>query len=153
MSLKWAMLALACLVVLTGCSDDEESQGTPGQITRPGNIGLPLDNPQAVEAFDVADDLLLNWFLLEKYDRALEYIHPNLRESWRSLIEDTEVKRKCSLLQVEGSQPDASGLVRARYALGNCQVVAPGGLTTVYIELTIVPGEGGPWVTQIDLLR
>lgn len=153
MSLKWTLFMLAGLLVLTGCSNDVKSEAAPGQITRPGNIGLPLDNPEAVAAFDVADDLLLNWFLLEKYDRALEYIHPNLRESWRSLIEDTEVKRKCSLLLVEGSQPDASGMVQARYAIGNCQVVAPGGLTTVYIELTIVPGEGGPWVTQIALLR
>lgn len=153
MSLKWPMLALACLFALTGCSSEAASEGAPGQITRPGNIDLPLDNPESVAAFDVADDLLLNWFLLEKYERALEYVHPNLRESWRSLIEDTEVKRKCSLLQVKGTRPDASGMVQARYALGNCQVVAPGGLTAVYIQLTIVPGEGGPWVTQIELLR
>jgi len=158
MSPRWTIVGIALLLALTGCSnnDNASSSGnnsTSGQITRPGDLGLPLDNPISVAAFDVADRFLVNWFLLDQPEKALDTIHPNLRDSWRSLIEETEISRTCSLLQVEGTVPDASGTVQARYALGGCKVTAPGGLTAVYIRLTITGGEDGPWISQVEFLR
>jgi hypothetical protein len=154
-SIRWALLFLALLSLLTACiGDDNEDDAEPsGQITRPADLGLPLDNPASVEAFNVADSLLVAWFLQRDPERALSKVHPNIRESWRPLIEETEIQRTCSLLQVEGSQPDASGVVVARYAIGGCKVTAPGGFTAVYIRLMMTTSDGGPWVSQIEFLR
>lgn len=154
MSPRWIILGLALVLAMAGCNDNEdEKRNSSGQITRPGDLGLPLDNPISVAAFDVADRFLVNWFLLDKHDKALEKVHPNFRDTWRPLVEETEIERTCSLLQVEGSEPDPSGAVTARYALGGCKVTAPGGLTAAYIKLTMSGGEGGPWVSQIEFLR
>lgn len=154
MPLRSVFLVAIVLLSLTACmTESEANDKESGQITRPGDVGLPLDNPESVAAFNVADRFLLKWFFLEDIDRALEFVHPNFRETWRPLVEETEIERSCSLLQVEGSTPDASGAVTARYAIGGCKVTAPGGLTAVYIELTMTAGEGGPWVAQIEFLR
>ena len=146
-----------CIVLalgVVGCRDDSDVNAEPsGQINRPGDVGLPLDNPVSVEAFNIADRFLIKWFFLKDFDAAANLVHPNLRESWRPIIEDTEVARTCSFVQVEGSEPDAAGAVTARYALGGCMVTSPGGLTAVYIELTLTGGEGGPWINQIEFLR
>ena len=158
MSARWTSVGIALLLALTGCGGNGNASDTgndraSGQITRPGDIGLPLDNPVSVAAFDVADRFLVNWFLLEKPEKALEKVHPDVRDFWRPVIEETEITRTCSLLQVEGTVPDASGTVQARYALGGCKVTAPGGLAAVYINLTITSAEDGPWISQIEFLR
>jgi hypothetical protein len=155
---RWTIVWIALLLAVAGCSNngnasDSDDNRASGQITRPGDLGLPLDNPESVAAFDVGDRFLVSWFLLEKPDKALELVHPNVRELWQPLIEETEFNRTCSLLQVEGTVPDASGTVEARYALGGCKVTAPGGLTAVYIKLTITSGEDGVWISQIEFLR
>ncbi len=151
----WIIICLLPLLVLAGCRGENDDQDTAGhgQISRPADSGLPLDNPDSVAAFEVSEQLLTAWFLLRDYEAALQTIHPNFRESWRSLIEDTEVARTCSFIQVEGSEPDPSGMVTARYAIGGCNVIAPGGLTAVYIRTSILGSEGGPWVSQIEFLR
>jgi hypothetical protein len=158
MQARWIIIGIALLLSMAGCSDNGNASnsgngGVSGQITRPGDLGLPLDNPDSVAAFDVADRFLVSWFLLEDPDKALDKVHPNVREFWRPVIEDTEIIRTCSLLQVEGTTPDASGTVQARYALGGCKVTAPGGSTAVYINLTITSGDDDIWVSQIEFLR
>ena len=148
------MLATLALLGLTACmGDDTGASESQGQISRPADVGLPLDNPEAVTAYDVADDFLLSWFFREDIDRALEEMRPDLRESWRSLLEDTDIDRDCTLLQVEGSTPDLAGAVTARYAIGGCQVVPPGGTTAVFIQLTMTNVENRYWVNQIEFLR
>lgn len=142
------------LLGLTGCLGDGTDAIEPhGQITRSADIGLPLDNPDAVMAFDVADDFLLSWFFRDDTDRALEEVHPDLRESWRSLLDDTKISRDCSLLQIEGAVPDAAGTVTARYALDGCQVTPPGGTTALYIDLTMTRADNRYWVNQVEFLR
>lgn len=153
MRLRWGMVCLAVMLPFTGCNGGGEEANASGQITRPADVGLPLDNPAAVAAFDVADDFLLDWFLLNDTEAALQHVHPNFRDAYRSLLEDTVIDRTCSLLQVEGSLPDASGTVTARYAIGGCRVRSPSINTAVYIELTMTAGEGGPWVSQVEFLR
>lgn len=153
---RWIITLLLPLVIVSGCSRDTSSSpdiSGHGQISRPGEIGLPLNNPESVAAFETSERLLIAWFLLGDSEAALATIHPNFRETWRSLIEDTRIDRTCSLVQVEGSEPDVSGLVTARYAIGGCRVVAPGGLTAVYIRTSILHTDTGPWITQIEFLR
>jgi hypothetical protein len=153
-SLRCMAAGLLVLAVFTGCiSDDGGDDESHGQITRPADIGLPLDNADSVAAFDVADNLLLNWFFREDIERALGQIYPDVRESWRSLLEDTEIEGDCSLVQVEGSTPDPSSTVTARYAISGCKVTPPGGKTAVYIELTMSRSEDRFWVNQIEFLR
>lgn len=154
-SLRWIIICVLPLLLVAGCrgENDEGNEESQGQITRPADIGLPLENPDSVAGFEVSEQLLIDWFLLRDYEAALENIHPNFRESWRSLIEETEVDRTCSFLQVEGTEPDESRLVVARYAIGGCKVTAPGGLVAVYIRISILGVEDGPWVSQIEFLR
>lgn len=147
-------LCIALMLGVAGCRNDTDANTEPsGQISRPGDIGLPLDNPVSEAAFDVADRFLVKWFFLEDYEAAANLVHPNLRDSWRPIIEDTRVERTCSFVQVDGSEPDEAGTVTARYALGGCMVTAPGGLAAVYIELTLTGGDDGPWINQIEFLR
>lgn len=153
-SIRWAMVGMFALLLLTGCMGDGGGAGEfRGQITRPADVGLPLDNPDSVAAFDVADDFLLSWFFRDDIDRALEEIHPDLRESWRSLLDDTQISRNCSLLQVEGGVPDQGGGITARYAFGGCRVTPPGGKTAVYIQLTMTRVDNRYWVNQVEFLR
>jgi hypothetical protein len=151
----WMMLCLVMIAgVLAGCRGETEASAEPsGQISRPGDIGLPLENPVSVAAFNVADRFLVKWFLLKDIDQAVRLIQPDLRDSWRPVIEDTEVQRTCSFVQVSGTEPDSAGTVVARYAIGGCQVVSPGGLTAVYLELTLTGSDDGPLVNQVEFLR
>lgn len=153
-SMKWIAVGVLALLGLAGCMGDATGANEQGeQITRPADVGLPLDNPDSVAAFDVADDFLLSWFFRDDIDRALEEMHPDLRESWRSLLEDTEIDRNCSLLHIEGSVPDQGSGVTARYAFDGCQVTPPGDKTAVYIELTMTRAEDRFWVNQVVFLR
>lgn len=153
-AVRWVAVGVVALLGLTGCLGDKTGASEPrGQITRPADVGLPLDNPESAAAFDVADDFLLTWFFRDDIDLALEEMRPDLRESWRALLEDTDISRKCSLLQVEGSLPDQGGGVTARYAFGGCQVTPPGGKTAVYIQLTMTSVDNRFWVNQIEFLR
>ncbi len=153
-AVKWVGVCVLALLGLTGCLGDDTGAREPrGQITRSADIGLPLDNGDSVAAFDVADDFLLSWFMRRDIDRALEEMHPDLRDPWRGLLEDTRISRSCSLLQMEGSVPDAAGTVTSRYALGGCQVTPPGGLTAVYIQLTMTRGDDRYWMNQVEFLR
>ena len=145
---------LLVVLVVAGCRNGTDASAEPsGQITRSADIGLPLEYPEAVAAFNTADRFLVKWFFLKDADRAVEMFHPNLRDSWRPVIEETEVRRMCSFVQVGGTAPDAAGAVTARYAIDGCQVVSPGGLSAVYIEITLTNGEGGPFVNQVEFLR
>lgn len=151
---RWALYCLMAMFLLAGCArGSDANDSAPGQINRPADIGLPLDTQESVEAFDIADRFLVKWFFLEDVDKAMTLVHPNFVDSWRPLVAETEVKRQCSFVQVEGSTPDASGVVTARYAIGGCNVTAPGGLSAVYIQLTMSPTESGPRVIQIEFLR
>lgn len=153
-SLRWLAVGCCTLLVLTGCLGGDGGGGEPqGQITRPADVGLPIDNADSVAAFDVADSLLLSWFFREDIDRALGEVTPELRESWRALLEDSEVKGDCSLVQLEGSVPDVSGVVTARYAISGCQVSSPDGKTAVYIQLAMSRSQERYWVNQIQFLR
>ncbi|CAN5825234.1 hypothetical protein BH20CHL1_BH20CHL1_01760 [soil metagenome] len=153
-SIRWAMVGTLMLLGLTGCMGDANGASEPrGQITRPADIVLPLDNSDSVEAFDVADDFLLSWFFRDDIDRALEEVHPDLRESWRALLDDTEISRNCSLLQVEGGMPDQGGGVTARYAFDGCQVTPPGDKTAVYVDLTMTRVDDRYWVNRVEFLR
>ena len=154
MLLRLIFIFLLVPGTLAACSGESDARSEPnGQITRPGDVGLPLDNPEAVAAFDVADRFLLRWFFLQDIDRALEFVHADSRETWQPLLEETGIKRSCMLLQVEGSTPDAAGVVMARYAIGGCKVTTPDELAAEFIELTMTSGAEGPLVTQIEFLR
>lgn len=151
---RWALCCLMAVFLLAGCARGSDANDSPpGQISRPADIGLPLDTQASTEAFDIVDRFLVKWFFLEDVDAAMTLVHPNFADSWRPLVADTEVKRQCSFVQIEGSTPDASGVVTARYAIGGCNVIAPGGLSAVYIQITTTSTESGPRVIQIEFLR
>lgn len=155
MRVKSVLFGALVLLTLTGCiaGGDDNGDEPGGQLTRPGEAGLPLDNAASVGAFDVADDFLVEWFFLEDVEGALTQVHPNFRDTWRPLLEETEIERDCSLRQTQGTTPDQSGAVTARYVIGGCKVTSPGGLTAVYVELIITPGDDRPWISQIEFLR
>jgi hypothetical protein len=143
-----AALALAPACITGGSDADDDER--PGQITRQSDAGLPLDNPVAVRAFDRADQLLLDWFILEDLDRALENFSSNLQTSWASIFDGTAVEGECSFTQVEGSQPDQSGTVIARYALDGCRVAPPGDLTASHIIITVTVTDQNAWVISVE---
>lgn len=142
-----ALLLPACL---GGGDDDDGSGEQPGQITRPADAGLPLDDPIAVQAFNRADQLLLDWFILGDLDRALENFGSNLRTSWASIFDGTTVEGECSFTQVEGSPPDQSGTLTARYAIDGCRVAPPGDLTATHIAIQVTVTDQNAWVISVE---
>lgn len=151
---RWVVCCVLVIPLLAGCArGGDATDSAPGQISRPADVGLPLDNPAAVEAFDIADRFLVKWFFLQDVDKAMTLVHPNFKDSWTPLVAETEIQRQCSFVQVDGSTPDAAGVVTARYAIGGCNVIAPGGLSAVYIQFTMSATEDGPRVIQIEFLR
>jgi len=145
-------LALLPLLLLGGClgGDDDNAGERPGQITRPADAGLPLDDPIAVRAFDRADQLLLDWYIRHDLDRALENFSANLRTAWASIFDGTTFTGQCSFTQVEGSQPDGSGTVSARYAIDGCRVAPPGDLTASHITVLVTVTDQNAWVISVE---
>jgi hypothetical protein len=138
----------ACL----GGGDDGEldRDDGPGQITRPADVGLPLDNPAAVQAFDRADQLLLDWFIRRDLDIAIENFSSNLRTTWASIFDGTVIEGNCSFTQVEGSVPDQSGTALARYAIDGCRVAPPGDLTAAHINILVTVTDQNAWVISVE---
>ncbi len=150
-----SLIAVACIVLLLpaclGGDDAGDSvENRPGQITRPGDVGLPLDNPISVQAFDRADQLLLDWFILDDPDLALLNFSSNLRPTWASIFDGTTVEGDCSFTQVEGRLPDQSGTVTARYAIDGCRVAPPGNLTASHVTVTVTVTEQNAWVVNVE---
>ena len=149
--LTLALLVAAGLFLpacLGGDGSDESEQ--PGQISRPANIGLPLDDPRAVRAYDRADNLLLDWFILRDLDDALLNFSSNLRTNWSSIFDGTAIDGSCSFTQIEGSPPDQSGAVTARYAVDGCRVAPPGDLTASHITITVTVTDQNAWVISVE---
>ena len=148
-----ALLAAALLLpACIGGDDDGEISRDDGlgQITRPADLGLPLDNPQAVQAYDRADQLLLDWFIRRDLDAAIENFSSNLRTSWASIFDGTTVEDNCSFTQVEGTVPDQSGTAVARYSIDGCRVAPPGDLTASHVNITVTVTDQNAWVISVE---
>ena len=133
-----------------GDDDDLDRDDGPGQITRPADLGLPLDNPAAVQAYDRADQLILDWFIRRDLDVALENFSSNLRTTWSSIFDGTEIEGNCSFTQVEGTVPDQSGTALARYAIDGCRVAPPGDLTATHINIQVTVTDQNAWVVSVE---
>ncbi len=145
-----ATLLLPACIGGGGDDDDISRDDGPGQITRPADIGLPLDNPQAVQAYDRADQLLLDWFIRRDLDAAIENFSSNLRTSWASIFDGTTIDDHCSFTQVEGTVPDQSGTAVARYSIDGCRVAPPGDLTASHINITVTVTDQNAWVISVE---
>jgi hypothetical protein len=145
-----AVLALILLPACIGGADGSDDGERPGQITRRADVGLPLDNPQSVRAFDRADTLLLDWFILGDLENALLSFSSNLRTGWSSIFDGTAVEGECSFTQLEGSLPDQSGTVSARYAIDGCRVAPPGDLTASHIAIMVTVTDQNAWVISVE---
>ena len=150
-----ALLVVAALLSFSGCMGGDDGDGLdrddrPGQISRPADIGLPLDDPRAVQAYDRADQLLLDWFITRDLDIALENFSSNLRTTWASIFDGTEIEGNCSFTQIEGTAPDGSGTTTARYAIDGCRVAPPGDLTASQIAITVAVTDQNAWVTSVE---
>jgi hypothetical protein len=145
------LLALLALPACGGDDDDtpDRDEG-PGQITRPADLGLPLDNPQAVEAYDRSDQLLLDWFIRRNLEAALENFSSNLRTTWASIFDGTAIEGNCSFTQIEGSVPDPSGTATARYSIDGCRVAPPGDLTASHINVQVTVTDQNAWVISVE---
>ncbi len=153
-ALAFVALVLAVLLLpacISGGDDDgpDRDDGI-GQITRPADLGLPLDNPAAVQAYDRADQLLLDWFIRRDLDAALGNFSSNLQTTWASIFDGTEIDGNCSFTQVEGSVPDASGTAVARYAIDGCRVAPPGDLTAAHVNIQVTVTNQNAWVTSVE---
>jgi hypothetical protein len=153
-ALVFLMLLIAILLLpacISGDDDDEISRDEgPGQITRPADLGLPLDNPQAVQAYDRSDQLLLDWFIRRDLDAAIGNFSSNLRTSWASIFDGTTIEDNCSFTQVEGTVPDQSGTAVARYSIDGCRVAPPGDLTASHINITVTVTDQNAWVISVE---
>ncbi|MEZ4569573.1 MAG: hypothetical protein R2849_04450 [Thermomicrobiales bacterium] len=69
------------------------------------------------------DQLLLDWFIRQDLDAALQNFSSNLRPNWSSIFDSTAIDGNCSFTQVEGTVPDQSGTVTARYSIDGCRVL------------------------------
>ena len=155
---RYILVAIAVLTLLiipaciTGNGDDDDGGrgDRPGQITRPADLGLPLDDLRAVQAYDRADQLLLDWFIRRDLDAALENFSSNLRTGWSSIFDDTTVEGNCSFTQVDGSVPDASGTATARYAIDGCRVAPPGDLTATHATISVTVTDQNAWVISVE---
>lgn len=146
---------LAGMLLLPACisGDDDDMPDRddgPGQITRPADIGLPLDNPAAVQAYDRADQLLLDWFIRRDLDAALANFSANLQTTWASIFDGTTIEGNCSFTQVEGTAPDASGTALARYSIDGCHVAPPGDLTATHINIQVTVTDQNAWVISVE---
>ncbi|CAN5675835.1 hypothetical protein BH23CHL2_BH23CHL2_21000 [soil metagenome] len=156
--LVWMLLLTAAIAafLLPACigngndDDDMDREGRPGQVARPADIGLPLDDPRAVQAYDRADQLLLDWFIRRDLDVALENFSSNLRTTWASIFDGTTIEGNCSFTQVEGSVPDQSGTVTARYVIDGCRVAPPGDLTASHIIIRVTVTDQNAWVISVE---
>ncbi|MEZ4520764.1 MAG: hypothetical protein R3A46_03815 [Thermomicrobiales bacterium] len=155
---RLSFLALACValsLMLPACIGDDDDDGMdrddrPGQITRPADVGLPLDDAGAVQAYDRADQLLLDWFIRQDLDAALQNFSSNLRPNWSSIFDSTAIDGNCSFTQVEGTVPDQSGTVTARYSIDGCRVAPPGDLTASHINVMVTVTDQNAWVVSVE---
>lgn len=144
--------------VLAGCNGDGKSAADPidvnaGQIVRPSDAGLALDDPGAVQAFETADRFLSEWLFLHDATRASQNISPDLRAGLEGLLNDTEVEGNCVLRQIQGDPLDAQGTTVARYAVESCQIALPEGEPADAIDVTVTIADQTAWVTAVQLLH
>ncbi len=144
---------LIIALVLTGCisgGSDAQNSGPPGQITRPADVSLALDDPGAVRAFNTADLFLTDWFFLGNPEAAANRISLNLRQPWESLLSETGVDGNCSFRQVGGPPLDASGTTIARYQIDGCLITPPGDKTATHINVGVTATDTSAWVISIE---
>lgn len=144
--------------VLAGCNGDGKSAAdsidiNAGQIIRPSDAGLALDDPGAVQAFETADRLLSDWLFLQDPTRAAQHISPDLRAGLEALLKDTEVEGACILRQIQGDPLDAEGTTVARYTVENCRIALPEGEPADAIDVTVTITDQTAWVTNVQLLH
>jgi hypothetical protein len=144
--------------MLTGCNGDGKSAADPinvnaGQIVRPADAGLALDDPGAVRAFETADRFLSDWLFLHDTTRASQHITPDLRASLEALLNETEVEGSCVLRQIEGDSLDAQGVTVARYAIEGCQITPPEADPADAIDITVTVTDEAAWVTGVQFLH
>ena len=147
-------LLILAVFLLPACigddDDDDDLTGGPGQITRSSDLGLPLDHPGAVQAYDRADQLLLDWFIRRDLDAALGNFSSNLRTTWASIFDSTAIEGNCSFIQIEGTVPDQSGTATARYSIDGCRVAPPGDLTAAHINVMVTVTDQNAWVVSVE---
>ena len=152
-SILLGLLMLVALILpacIGGDDDDDDLTGGPGQITRPSDLGLPLSDPRAVQAYDRADQLLLDWFIRRDLDAALGNFGSNLRTTWASIFDGTAIEGNCSFVQIEGTVPDQSGTATARYSIDGCRVAPPGDLTAAHINIMVTVTDQNAWVVSVE---
>lgn len=149
-------ILLIITIILAGCgsssNNDEEPTVEPraGQITRPEDVGLALDNERAVQAFDAAEVFLVEWFFLQNIDRTLNFVNPDQRSDLERIITGTQIEGACKLVQVIGEPPGPEGSVIAGYAIENCQVVPPeAGGAVSRIDITVILTDQNAWIIDI----
>lgn len=144
--------------VLAGCNGDGKSAADPievnaGQIVRPSDAGLALDDPGAVLAFETSDRFLTDWLFLQDATRASLHISTDLRPGLMALLNDTEVEGSCVLRQIQGDALDAGGTTVARYAVEDCRITPPDGELADAIDVTVTVAGQDAWVTAVQLLH
>lgn len=143
--------------VLTACNGEGESAADPinvnaGQIVRPADAGLALDDSGAVQAFGAADRFLSDWLFLQDTTRAAKHITPDLRPTLEALLNDTEIEGTCVLRQIEGEPLDAQGTTVARYVIEGCQITPPDAEPADAIDITVTVTDQSAWVTGVQFL-
>lgn len=153
-------MLLTVLALVAGCitnddNDDPDVEPTPeplpGQITRPAASNIALDDPGALEAFEVSEDFLVAWLFLRQPDQALREVSSDRRPTLMPVLEDTQVSGTCRLTQVAGDVPDENGVTTARYRVEACQIVPVGtDDAATQISVTVTLAEQRAWVVALS---
>lgn len=151
---------LTILMIVSGCigngdNDNPDVEPTPepvpGQLIRPADANIALDNPQALAAFETAESFLVSWLFLRQPEQALRQVSADQRPAIGALLGETLVNGACRLTQVAGAAPDENGVTTARYRVEACQIVPVGAVDpATQISVTVTIAEQRPWVTALS---
>lgn len=152
-------VALMVVVLIAGLASgcifggENSADAGAGQITRPNDSGLALDDPGAVQAFDAADMFLVDWFFRRNPEQALAHVSADVRPSLTSTVTETRIEGQCSFVQVDGDPLDANGTTVARYAINGCQVIPPNEEPATHIAVSVTVSDTQAWVTGVEFQR
>lgn len=151
---------LILLGLITGCISGDDSnepdveptpEPLPGQITRPADPDIALDNAQAVDAFKTAERFLVAWLFLRQPDQALREVSSDRRPTMEPILEGSQVDGACRLTQIVGTAPDENGVTTAQYRIEACQILPAGADEAArQLTVTIAIAEQRPWVVALS---